>query len=87
MVERPTQEDLQNPLYVMPLEYGAPQDRGEPAPQANPSPGPGNETEPATETKEFVVASGEEALFERHSPHPQKAPSSKAGGTDSAKGK
>jgi len=81
----PSEEDLRNPLYVMPLEYGAPQDRGESAPQANPSPGPGNETEPRTDLKEFVVASGEEALFERHSPKPQSAPGSKAGGTEAQK--
>jgi len=57
MAEYPTPEQLADPNYVWPAEYGAPQDRGEPVPAANPSPGPDSVTEPAPETKEFHVVS------------------------------
>jgi len=88
MAEYPTPEQLRDPNYVMPAEFGAPQDRGESAPAANPAPGPGNETEPRTDLKEFVVVPADpfdsdgKPVEGVSDPKPVKEPASKAGGTD-----
>jgi hypothetical protein len=98
MAEYPTQEQLRDPNFVMPLEFAAPQDRGESAPAANPAPGPGNETEPDVEHKEFVVAEADFKYLEDDDdydndktssvkssvskPHPVDAPASRGGGVE-----